>query len=69
MQTGKMPRVPIVLFGKEFWTVLDAFMQQEMLAHHQAIEAEDLKLYTIVDTAEEAMEIIRKTKDSDYLTN
>lgn len=69
MQTGKMPVVPIVLFGKEFWSALDHFIQQEILEHHHAIEKKDLELYHIVDTAEEAMQIIRKTKPSDYLSS
>lgn len=67
IQTEKMPRVPIILMGKEYWSALDAFIRAEVLDHHHAIEADDIKLYSIVDSAEEAMRIIRKTKDSDYL--
>ncbi len=68
IQTGKMPRVPMILMGKEYWGMLDQFIRKEVLAHHKAIEAEDLKLYTIVDTAAAAMRIIRKTRESDYLS-
>lgn len=67
IQTGKMPRVPIVLMGKEYWSALDVFIRQEVMAHHEAIDPEDLRLYSIVDSADEAMRIIRKTKESDYL--
>lgn len=67
VQTGKMPRVPLLLMGKEYWSALDVFIRQEVLAHHESIDPEDLRLYTIVDSAAEAMRIIRKTKESDYL--
>lgn len=67
VQTGKMPSVPLIMFGKEYWSALDKFMRDEVLSHHEAADPEDLKLYTIVDTADEAMHIIRKTKESDYL--
>ncbi|EKD76106.1 MAG: hypothetical protein ACD_43C00224G0003 [uncultured bacterium] len=67
IQTGKMPRVPLIVFGKEYWGALDNFIRNEVLAHHESVDPEDLKLYTIVDTADEAIRIIRKTKPSDYL--
>lgn len=67
IQTGKMPRVPVILMGKEYWGGLDTFIRKEVLDHHEAIDEKDLSLYTIVDNAEEAMKIIRKTKASDYL--
>lgn len=68
MQTKKMPRVPLILMGKEYWNALDHFIRQEVLEHQQAIEPEDLRLYQIVDSADEAMRIIRKTRESDYLS-
>lgn len=67
IQTGKMPQVPMILMGKEYWGMLDQFIRKEVLEHHEAIEKSDLDLYTIVDSAAEAMRIIRKTKESDYL--
>lgn len=66
IQTHKMPRVPVVLVGREYWGKLDEFILQEVLRHHGAINAEDRKLYQIVDSAEAAMKIIRKTKDRAY---
>lgn len=68
IQTGKMPRVPMILMGKEYWGMLDQFIRQEVLEHHRSINKEDLKLYTIVDSADEAMRIIRKTRANDYLS-
>lgn len=67
IQTKKMDKVPVVMVGKDYWAPLEVFLRDEMLKNHQAINKEDLKLYTIVDTAEEAMKIIRKSKDSGEL--
>jgi hypothetical protein len=67
MQTGKMPRVPIILFGKDFWKKIDEFIKTVLLVDYNAIDKNDLTLYQLVDSADEAMKIIRNTKRSDYL--
>ena len=51
IQTGKVKAIPIILIGKEYWERLIDF---EFLAQQGAIEYEDLELFHIVDTAEEA---------------
>lgn len=61
-QTGKVEQsVPIVLVGKAFWLPLVAWLRQYVLAVG-AIEARDLDLWIVVDSAEEAFEIIRDSK-------
>ena len=49
MQEGKMPRMPIFLVGKSFWTPLDKFMANKMQKEYKTIEASDRKIYTITD--------------------
>ena len=66
IQTQKMPRVPVIMVGKDYWGGLHRFLENEVLQHHESIEPKDLQLYKIVDTAAEAMKIIRKTKDRAY---
>ena len=56
IQTGKMERVPIVLIGEEFW---NRFVDWEYLASVGTIAADDLDLFTICDTAEDAWKAIR----------
>ena len=51
VQTGKMPRVPIVLFGRAFWEKLIDFNH---LVDCGMISAEDLGLFHYVETAEAA---------------
>lgn len=60
MQTGKMGRIPVILFGKDFWGPMDKFIKQVVSKKYNAIEPGDTKLYQIVDTVEEAMRIIKK---------
>lgn len=55
IQTGRMQRVPFLLFGKAFW---DGIINWDVLADAGTISAEDLDLFRFVDTAAEAMELI-----------
>ncbi len=65
LQTGKMQRVPMILFGRDFWGGLETFMKDKLLAQYKTIAEKDLELFHIVDTPEEAMEIILKTGTPD----
>jgi uncharacterized protein (TIGR00730 family) len=67
VQTGKMQRIPIILMGKEFWNGYYKWIRDYMLAGSY-INVEDLDLVTIVDTAEEAYEIIKTTHERDYMS-
>ncbi len=61
IQTKKVPEmIPVVLVGKEFWAPIHKWLHEEILGKQSAVDKEDLELYTIVDTAEEAFEIIKK---------
>jgi uncharacterized protein (TIGR00730 family) len=55
IQTGKIKPVPIVLFGRDFWTRVVNF---EALVEEGTVSADDLKLFTIVETAQEAWDYI-----------
>jgi uncharacterized protein (TIGR00730 family) len=60
IQTRKMCNIPIVLVGREFWGSLEEWIRGAMVAEGY-IDADDLHLYTIVDTPEEAFAIVSKT--------
>lgn len=51
IQTGKMKPIPILLFGKDFWGRIIDF---NALADEGVINHEDLDLFHMVETAEEA---------------
>ena len=62
IQTGKIARFPIVLVGKGYWSGLIDWVKQTMLDAGN-ISPEDLNLYRMVDTAEEAVEHIFRFYD------
>ncbi|MCW2396250.1 MULTISPECIES: LOG family protein [unclassified Sphingobium] len=55
VQTGKMKRIPILLFGKDFWTRVVNF---EALAEEGVISPRDLDLISWVETAEEGWAVV-----------
>lgn len=56
IQTGRMARIPFLLFGVEFWRKVVNF---EALAEFGTIAPEDVALMQTVDTAAEAFRIIQ----------
>lgn len=58
VQTKKIRRVPIVLFGKDYWAPLLSFIEQKLFKEHESIDKTDMDLYTVVDTVDEAFDYI-----------
>jgi uncharacterized protein (TIGR00730 family) len=58
IQTKKIGRFPIVLVGKSFWKGLVTWIKKELLDKEKNINAEDLFLFSIVDTPKEAVKAI-----------
>ena len=58
-QTGMKTKIPIILFGKEYW---DKIINFEYLADHGLIADEHLNLFEYADSASEAWEIIKSSK-------
>src|SRR5258705_1081027 len=57
IQTKKIGRFPIVLVGKKFWAgMIDWF--KKVLFAEKMIHEEDLDIFTLVDTPEEAFSVI-----------
>ncbi|MEM9580096.1 MAG: TIGR00730 family Rossman fold protein [Pseudomonadota bacterium] len=55
IQTGRMEKVPFLLFGRAFW---EKIINWEALSDAGTISADDLDLFQFVETAEEAMDAI-----------
>ncbi|OJY97146.1 MAG: Rossman fold protein, TIGR00730 family [Lysobacterales bacterium 63-13] len=55
VQSGKMPRIPIVLIGNEFWRRVIDF---DYLVAEGYISADDAGLFTRVDSAEEIVGVL-----------
>ena len=69
VQTHKIPRVPIVLMGKEFWTPLYTYLKDVMYEKQRAIDEGDLSLFTITDNIDETLEIIKHAPATDWWTS
>jgi len=55
IQTGRMERIPVLLFGESFWRKI---INWEALAEAGTISDEDLMLFRFVETAKEAVDAI-----------
>ncbi|MDT0509299.1 TIGR00730 family Rossman fold protein [Novosphingobium sp. MMS21-SN21R] len=62
VQTGKMKPIPILLFGGDYWNRVINF---QALAEEGVINFEDLELFTVVETADDAWAHIVKFYDLD----
>jgi len=60
IQTDRIRSFPVVLVGTAFWGGLVEWMKQTLVAR-KTISPDDLELFYLVDTAQEAVNIIRKT--------
>ncbi|MFY0644362.1 MAG: TIGR00730 family Rossman fold protein [Bacteroidia bacterium] len=55
VQTQKTAQFPIILVGKEFWSGLLDWVKSVMLEQEKNISPEDMYLFKVVDTADEAV--------------
>jgi uncharacterized protein (TIGR00730 family) len=56
IQTKKIGRFPILLVGSDFWCGLLDWIKKVLLEENATISPEDLNLFRVVDTAEDAIE-------------
>ncbi len=55
IQTGRMEKIPLLMFGKEFW---QEAINLDALAKAGTISPQDVNLITMVDSAKEGWEVI-----------
>lgn len=60
VQTKKIERIPIILYGKDYWDPLLRFFRNDMLKKFKTISPEDLDLFHVVDSVDEAYKYIMK---------
>ena len=58
IQTKKINKRPVVLIGHQYWDGLFQWIKEAMLSQESNISEEDLDLFKIVDTADEAVKHI-----------
>lgn len=59
IQTRRISKFPVVLVGKDYWQGLNNWLKSAVLKKG-CISGEDLKIFTVVDTAEEVVKTIQK---------
>lgn len=59
VQTKKIPKVPIILVGKEFWQPLHDFIQNVLSKHFKTIDQIDMNLYHILDDEKTIVDLIK----------
>jgi uncharacterized protein (TIGR00730 family) len=57
VQTGRMPKVPVILVGSYFWNGLEEWIKKSILAE-KCIDANDLHLYMIVDDPRDVVKAV-----------
>lgn len=60
IQTKKIDPIPIVLYGKDYWEPFMALIAKQMLLEYKTISKEDLDLFKVVDSVDEAVTYITK---------
>ncbi len=60
IQTHKIDRFPIICIGKDYWEGLLNWMSGVMMQHFNNIHPQDMELISLVETVDEAVEIIRE---------
>lgn len=58
IQTKKIGKFPIILIGKNYWEGLFDWVKKQLLEAENNISPEDLDLFKLVETADEAVQII-----------
>lgn len=60
IQTRKIPKVPVICVGRDFWMYAEKF-SEKLINEFKTISPGDEKVFQIVDTDEEIIDIIKKT--------
>ena len=58
IQTEKIQKIPIILFGSDFWNGLLDWIKETVLEKEKNISEKDLKNFKLVDSVDEVIEII-----------
>ncbi len=66
VQTKKISPISVVLVNKEFWSPLLSWIEETIYKKDSAINKADTQLYSLVDHADEALDLINKLAKQRY---
>ncbi len=69
IQNRKIPAVPVILMGADFWQPLSDYMISSMYESHATISKTDMDLYAITDSIEQAFDIIKNAPIEEWWTD
>lgn len=58
VQTNKIPRIPIILFGEDYWKPLELFFKEKLLTNSM-IDSNDINLYLITDDETKVIDMVK----------
>lgn len=59
IQTKKIKRIPVILIHKSYWEPLLSWIEKTVYGKKQAISKQDMKIYQLVDSLEEAYKLLK----------
>lgn len=65
LQTKKVGKFPVILYGVEFWTPLKQIIKDFLRDKYELIDEDDQDIFVITDNEDEVLEIIKKTNKRD----
>lgn len=63
VQTKKISPIPVILYGRKFWSPLIAWIDEYLLKQYGTISSGDRDIYRVVDSVDEAYAYIEKNVD------
>lgn len=60
IQTGKMPRIPVILVGKKYWKPIDKFVNKHLIKTG-LVSPGDEKIYTVTEDFKKIRHLINKS--------
>lgn len=58
IQTEKINRVPIILYGKEYWWPLINWFKKQLVEKYHTISEKDISIFHVVDSVDEAHRVV-----------
>lgn len=65
LQTKKVGKFPVILYGVEFWSPLKQLIKDFLRDKYKMIDEEDQQIFIITDNDDEILDIIKKTNKRD----
>lgn len=65
LQTKKVGKFPVILYGVEFWAPLKQIIKDFLRDKYELIDEDDQEIFVITDNEDEVLEIIKKTNKRD----